>query len=285
MTTWIVASTGRLRGVDAAVSFDGAGKGNVMLFKGFCLCRSVAFEADGPLRDVVACHCSQCRRISGHFWAATSAPLDRFRITSDAGLAWFRSSDAAERGFCRTCGSSLFWKPAGEDRMSFAAGAIEGATGLRIASHIHREDAGDYYSPEGPPPGPGDRPDKLHGSCLCGACQFTLPGPAGEIIACHCRQCRKLSGHYSASFDADEAALAWTAQTALAEFQTPGGGQRGHCTRCGSSLFFRAADGNFSVEAGAITGATGGTLGGHIFTGAKGDYYDIDDGLPQAKTW
>ena len=253
---------------------------------GACLCGAVAFEAAGPLREVIACHCTRCRRTSGHYWAATSVPLGRFRLLRDDGLAWFRSSASARRGFCRRCGASLFWAPEGGDRMSFAAGALDGPTGLRVGAHWHVSDGGDYYAPQGPPPPPDhDPPAELRATCLCGACRFTLPGPAGEITACHCRQCRKLSGHHSASFDADAAAVAWQAREGLAEYATAGGGRRGFCAGCGSSLWFRAADGAFSVEAGAIEGRTGGRLAAHIFVADKGDWYEIDDGLPQAAAW
>jgi hypothetical protein len=119
---------------------------------GGCLCGAVRFEAVPPLRDVVACHCSQCRKWSGHYWAATSVPLDRFRLTRDDGLAWFRSSASATRGFCGTCGASLFWQPEGEARIAIAGGAFDGATGLAEARHIYCADKGDYYPlPDGVP--------------------------------------------------------------------------------------------------------------------------------------
>lgn len=248
---------------------------------GGCLCGGVRFETTGPLRPVIACHCSQCRKTSGHVWSATSVAHDGFRLTAEATLRWFHSSPTARRGFCRACGASLFWQPAGDDRMSIAPGAFDAPTGLAIGEHIFTGDAGDYYSPEGPPPAPGIAPDRLSCSCLCGAVAFTLPGPAGPVTACHCSQCRRLSGHYAASFDANEATLAWDRRDGLAEYQTAGGGQRGFCTGCGSSLWFRAADGAFSVEAGAVTGPTGGRLAAHVFVADKGDWYALDDGLPQ----
>ena len=126
---------------------------------------------------------------------------------------------------------------------------------------------------------------RLQCGCLCGGASFDLPGPAGDITACHCRQCRKLSGHFSASFDADEAQVTWTRRDTLGEYETPAKGRRGFCTRCGSSLWFRSAKGEFSVEAGAVIGPTGGRLNEHIFTRDKGDYYDLDDGLPQSDAW
>ncbi len=247
------------------------------MMHGSCLCGAVIFIADEPLRSVIACHCTQCRKTSGHFWAATSLPLDRLHLTNSAGLRWFRSSATAERGFCGTCGASLFWKPEGEARMAISAGSLDGATGLAISHEIFLEDAGDYYTTPQPT-------ETLTGSCLCGANHFTLPGPMGAVSACHCTQCRKLSGHFSASFDAAESAISWSAKS-IREYSTPGGGQRGFCPTCGSSLYFRAADGGFSVEAGAIDNPTGGRLKSHIFIADKGDYYTLDDGVPQFPGW
>lgn len=246
--------------------------------RGSCLCGAVAFEVTPPLRDVVACHCTQCRKQSGHYWAASSVPHDRFRLTREDGLVWYRASPAATRGHCGRCGATLFWQPEGEARISFSPAALDGPTGLGIAAHIFTGDGGDYYpesTADRPPPGA-----RLRGACLCSGCAFTLPAPAGEITACHCTQCRKLSGHFSASFDMDEAALVWERRDTLAEYATPGGARRGFCHDCGASLWFRAADGAFSVEAGVIDGATGGRLVRHIFTADKGDYYRLADGLP-----
>lgn len=248
---------------------------------GSCLCGAVAFEVEGGLRPVVDCHCTQCRKQSGHFWAATSAPRAAIRLVRQDGLTWFEASPTARRGHCRHCGSFLFWHPKGEDRWSFAPGALDGPTGLRTEESIFHQDAGDYYDPDGGrPPHLRQAPAILHGSCLCGANRFTLPGPMGEVWACHCTQCRKTSGHYSASFDAHEPDVQWQSRN-LAEYVTPGGGRRGFCPTCASSLFFRAADGSFSVEAGCIDNPTGGRLVAHIFVADKGDYYDLTDGLPQ----
>lgn len=242
--------------------------------EGGCLCGAVRFRLDPPLRDVVACHCSQCRKTSGHFWAATSVPLERFHLQDTETLRWFRSSEMARRGFCATCGASLFWEPVGEGRISVAAGSLDGPTGLSISSDWFLEDAGDYYH------GTTTSPETQTGSCLCGANHFSLPGPMGAVTACHCGQCRKLSGHFTASFDTSEDALTWQAKS-LTEYTTPNGGQRGFCTTCGGSLYFRAPDGSFSAEAGVIDNPTGGQLTSHIFTADKGDYYALNDGLPQ----
>jgi hypothetical protein len=113
---------------------------------GGCLCGAVRYEVAGPLRPVVLCHCTQCRRSTGHFMAATAARQRDFRLTSEAELRWYASSDSARRGFCGRCGSTLFWQANGRDYISIAAGTLDGATGLASACHIHVADKGDYYS-------------------------------------------------------------------------------------------------------------------------------------------
>ena len=84
---------------------------------GGCLCGAVTYRIAGPLRDVIACHCRQCRKTSGHFVAATTARIADLTIVDDGALRWYRSSEAAERGFCGVCGSSLFWRRFGGDHV------------------------------------------------------------------------------------------------------------------------------------------------------------------------
>ena len=110
--------------------------------KGSCLCGQVAFDVAGALRPVVACHCVQCRKTSGHYVAATSARREQIAVRGE--VTWYHASDTARRGFCATCGSSLFWDGPGEN-MSIHAGVLDGVTGLTVKGHIFCADKGDYY--------------------------------------------------------------------------------------------------------------------------------------------
>ncbi len=112
---------------------------------GGCLCQAVRFEVYGPLRDVIACHCTQCRRTSGHFVAATATQPENLVITEKGELSWYQPQKLYKRGFCKTCGSSLFFEPESGDRISIAAGALDSTAGLKLAAHIFVEEAGDYY--------------------------------------------------------------------------------------------------------------------------------------------
>jgi len=93
---------------------------------GSCLCGQMRFTTPGPLRPVIACHCSQCRKSSGHFVAATSAARDKVAITGE--VTWYQSFERARRGFFATCGSQMFWDGLG-DNLSIFAGCFDGATG------------------------------------------------------------------------------------------------------------------------------------------------------------
>ena len=113
--------------------------------QGSCLCGGVAFTITGPLRPVVACHCTQCRKQSGHYGAFTACADADLHFTAQDTLGWYSASVSAKRGFCKTCGSLLFWKGDGRDYTAIAAGSLDGKTGLTLEGHIFCADKGDYY--------------------------------------------------------------------------------------------------------------------------------------------
>jgi len=112
---------------------------------GSCLCGGVRYEVRGPLRLVVACHCSQCRKTSGHFAAMTSVPAQALSLVTQDSLVWYRSSEAAERGFCNRCGGNLFWRYLDGDVISITAGTLDLPTSLSIEEHIYVAYKSDYY--------------------------------------------------------------------------------------------------------------------------------------------
>jgi hypothetical protein len=113
---------------------------------GGCNCGKVRFETTGPLREVIFCHCSQCRKQSGLYFAATSVPGAALAITGADNLTWFGASDFAKRGFCSTCGSALFWKPNAEDRYAIMAGAFDDPSCLTPGYHICTEGRAGFYA-------------------------------------------------------------------------------------------------------------------------------------------
>lgn len=114
---------------------------------GRCLCGAVTYEVRGPLRDVILCHCVECRRWSGNVGAFSATRTEDLVIEETESLRWVESPESdhdAVRGFCSACGSSLFWKAAGAERVSIAAGTLDQPTGLRVVAHIYTHQAGDW---------------------------------------------------------------------------------------------------------------------------------------------
>ena len=115
------------------------------IHRGSCLCRAVTYEISGPMRQVVFCHCGQCRKQTGLYYASTNVADADIAIAGTENLTWYQSSDQGRRGFCRACGSALFWKYLGVDQISIQAGSLEQPTGLVPGYHIFCADKGDFY--------------------------------------------------------------------------------------------------------------------------------------------
>ncbi len=118
--------------------------------QGGCLCGAVRYRVEGPLRDVVVCHCSRCRRAQGHVAAYSDCPTTALTISDgDGALRWYLADERA-RGFCARCGASLFWR-SDEDpaTTAVAAGTLDEPTGLRTVAQIYTATPGDYYESAG----------------------------------------------------------------------------------------------------------------------------------------
>jgi len=80
-------------------------------YSGSCLCGEVQFEYDGPSNWCAHCHCTLCQRAHGAplvTWVGVAE--ERFRLLHSDTLQWYHSSADSRRGFCRVCGSSLFFQ-------------------------------------------------------------------------------------------------------------------------------------------------------------------------------
>lgn len=119
---------------------------------GGCLCGSVKYEVEGPLRDVVSCYCSQCRKSSGNFVSATGVPEERLVMLKSSSLTWYKNGKA-RRGFCRECGSNLFWLSEPYDgKFRIMAGCLEPANGLEVKAHIFVDNRSDFHEIAGSAP-------------------------------------------------------------------------------------------------------------------------------------
>ncbi|HEY0625513.1 MAG TPA: GFA family protein [Allosphingosinicella sp.] len=115
------------------------------MHKGSCMCGAVTFVVEGKLPGPDACHCRQCRKHSGHYFASSDVPRSRVRIHGEGNVGWYQSSEKARRGFCSTCGSTLFWDPLSRDWIGIAMGAFDTPTATSLSVHIFTAEKGDYY--------------------------------------------------------------------------------------------------------------------------------------------
>jgi hypothetical protein len=99
------------------------------------------------MRDVVNCYCERCRRFTGHHMAATAADAADVRVDDTTGSLSWHPVPGAAYGFCRACGSSLFWRAEETPgRWSVCAGALDQPTGLRTVEAWWASQAGDYFT-------------------------------------------------------------------------------------------------------------------------------------------
>ncbi len=82
------------------------------MYKGSCLCGSVAFEIAGEIRDIVYCHCSQCRKVQGSAFATNgNVEAEKFRfVRGQDELTGYQSTPGQTKYFCRHCGSPIISK-------------------------------------------------------------------------------------------------------------------------------------------------------------------------------
>ncbi len=122
----------------------------------------------------------------------------------------------------------------------------------------------------------------LTGRCNCSAVRFSATGQVRPAIACHCKSCRRQSGHYMVATEVRQADLEVSGETAMTWYAATPKARRGFCATCGAHLFWseNGAD-TVAINTGCLDEPTGLALAGHIFVAEKGDYYDITDGLPQ----
>ena len=109
------------------------------MYKGSCLCGDVRFEIDGPIHDIVFCHCSKCRKAQGSAFAANAnVDASDFRfISGEDSLSGYESSPGQTKYFCRHCGSPVMSLSQDHPQhVRIRLGTIESDIEERPACHI-----------------------------------------------------------------------------------------------------------------------------------------------------
>ena len=216
-------------------------------------------------------------------------------------MGWHPTSKRAEQGFCKVCGSKLFWREHGSAELDVAMGSLDGPTGLKLARHIFTRSQGDYYEighdgvpryaassidaqpiPVEPAPDAGPPRTEHKGGCECGAVRYRVNGRMRDVVICHCGQCRRNHSHPPGYSMARVTELTIEGGGDLAWFASSKEAKRGFCRKCGSSLFWGMVNSDrIAITAGSLKAPTGLKSVRHVFVADKGDYYEIADDLPQ----
>ena len=80
-----------------------------MTHTGSCLCGAVTYAAKDMPAEVGACHCEMCRKHSGGIFIGVRVPADNISFEGEDNVGTFKSSEWAERSFCKKCGSTLYY--------------------------------------------------------------------------------------------------------------------------------------------------------------------------------
>ncbi len=113
---------------------------------GGCLCGAVRYSVNAPLANVVACHCTHCRKISGA--GSSHNAIVAANAVTFAGSKVKRYQDKADSGnvlfrhFCGDCGSSLYsQREKSPEMIVLKVGTLDDASGLKLAMNIWTDSA------------------------------------------------------------------------------------------------------------------------------------------------
>ncbi len=109
---------------------------------GKCLCGAVKYEVELHELKAHICHCTICQKWAGS--SSFSIHCKNWTIDGENNVTWFDSSGDAQRGFCKTCGSHLFFRTLDGNYQGVTA-ALDDIEGLSIGEHIFIDFKPPYY--------------------------------------------------------------------------------------------------------------------------------------------
>ncbi len=114
--------------------------------QGHCLCGAVRFTATLPEAHFRICHCGMCRRWSGSPLFGVGVETDSVSFfQGEEAITRYRSSDWAERGFCRHCGSHLFYHFKATDHYIMLLGLLDDQASFTLTGEIYTDDKPSCY--------------------------------------------------------------------------------------------------------------------------------------------
>lgn len=111
---------------------------------GTCLCAAVSIEVEGLKPSIGVCHCSTCRKWSGGPFIGVEA-VSEIKFIGDENIIKYNSSDWAQRGFCKLCGTHLFYYLIPKQEYVLLAGMFEEQQGMIMDHQIFIDEKPSYY--------------------------------------------------------------------------------------------------------------------------------------------
>ncbi len=112
---------------------------------GSCHCGAITVTVPIDAAGVIACHCDDCQKLHGNYFAMIAAPEAAVVLTGEAQHRWYVSSEKARRSFCAVCGSRVFKSANGSGRLLVSVGLFGPETGLRIRKQVFESAKPDWY--------------------------------------------------------------------------------------------------------------------------------------------
>lgn len=116
------------------------------MIKGSCLCGQVSYQIDGPVGEVVHCHCETCRKAHGSAFSSVAAVQDEhFSISGDERLNCYESSPGKWRYFCRNCGTQIYARREGAAHIILRMGSLDDDPQTIEKNHIWVSQKAPWY--------------------------------------------------------------------------------------------------------------------------------------------
>lgn len=115
--------------------------------KGSCQCGKITFELWDFKPQYSICHCTECRKWTGSFYACIAVKPDNYKIQGEENIKWYAKTPNSEQGFCKDCGSAIFWRETNNPNyLDFAIGSLNNPSQLTAKQHIFCKSKANFYA-------------------------------------------------------------------------------------------------------------------------------------------
>ncbi|HLU64767.1 MAG TPA: GFA family protein [Kofleriaceae bacterium] len=113
--------------------------------EGHCYCGAVKVSVPADAFGVIACHCDDCQKMHGNFFAMLRVEKADASWTGEDSIQWYQSSEKVRRSFCKTCGSRLAKDPTDRSVILVSVGLFDRTLDRGIQKQVHEGDKPAWY--------------------------------------------------------------------------------------------------------------------------------------------